>query len=473
MIDRTELLTLANELGLEPRVVEKDYILGWALAGIYHDPELARAWIFKGGTCLKKCFFETYRFSEDLDFTVTDEAQLDVAFLRERFTRLSAWLVNETGLELPPGQLRFDVYDNRGGRQAQSRIAYRGPIARRGGDLPRIKLDLTANELVVLAPVERRVNHFYSDEPAEGIIARCYTFDEVFGEKIRALGERARPRDLYDVINLFRNAEFGAIAARIRDVVARKCRFKNIPFPSLGALNALRDELAAEWENMLGHQLQALPPVDSFWGVLPEFFRWLMGEVEVTPSLALASLPLESGAEILRGPAGSIRIPGLGAPFIEMIRFAAANRLCVNLDYIDQHGSRSTRLIEPYSLRRTRAGDVLLYAVRVDDGQDRSYRLDRILGAQIVQRNFVPRYRIELTPAGSLVIPNTAQRFSSNGTVRPRSRASRTAQIYVFRCTVCGKEFERRKYDATLRPHKDRGGRDCYGLIGSFVRTKY
>jgi hypothetical protein len=39
-----------------------------------------------------------------------------------------------------------------------------------------IKLDLTANELVVLAPVERRVNHIYSDEPAEGIIARCYTF---------------------------------------------------------------------------------------------------------------------------------------------------------------------------------------------------------------------------------------------------------------------------------------------------------
>ncbi len=139
----------------------------------------------------------------------------------------------------------------------------------------------------------------------------------------------------------------------------------------------------------------------------------------------------------LRGPAGSIRIPGLGAPFIEMIRFAAANRLCVNLDYIDQHGSRSTRLIEPYSLRRTRAGDVLLYAVCVDDGQDCSYRLDRILGAQIVQRNFVPRYRIELTPAGSLVIPNTVQRFSSSSTVRPRSRASRTAQIYVFRCTVC------------------------------------
>ena len=35
-------------------------------------PEALReSWLFKGGTCLKKCF-ETYRFSEDLDFTLTD-----------------------------------------------------------------------------------------------------------------------------------------------------------------------------------------------------------------------------------------------------------------------------------------------------------------------------------------------------------------------------------------------------------------
>ena len=35
-----------------------------------HD-EISETWVFKGGTCLKKCFFETYRFSEDLDFTLT------------------------------------------------------------------------------------------------------------------------------------------------------------------------------------------------------------------------------------------------------------------------------------------------------------------------------------------------------------------------------------------------------------------
>ena len=38
--------------------------------------------MFKGGTCLKKCYFETYRFSEALDFTFRDDAHLDVGLLR-------------------------------------------------------------------------------------------------------------------------------------------------------------------------------------------------------------------------------------------------------------------------------------------------------------------------------------------------------------------------------------------------------
>jgi predicted nucleotidyltransferase component of viral defense system len=70
LIDRREILGIAAQTSLAPHVVEKDYVLGWMLAGIYAHEELAENWIFKGGTCLKKCFFETYRFSEDLDFTL-------------------------------------------------------------------------------------------------------------------------------------------------------------------------------------------------------------------------------------------------------------------------------------------------------------------------------------------------------------------------------------------------------------------
>ncbi len=67
MISRQEIMDFSREFGLSPNIVEKDYLLGWVLAGISNHGELGSDWVFKGGTCLKKCYFETYRFSEDVD----------------------------------------------------------------------------------------------------------------------------------------------------------------------------------------------------------------------------------------------------------------------------------------------------------------------------------------------------------------------------------------------------------------------
>jgi hypothetical protein len=318
----------------------------------------------------------------------------------------------------------------------------------------------------------RPVGHVYSDAPAEGITARCYAFEEVFGEKVRALGERSRPRDLYDVINLFRNIEFRAAAAVVRDVVQQKCTFKNIGFPRFEALAVFQEELIAEWGNMLGHQLPALPPVECFWDALPEFFGWLGG----TRALAtVAPYPLAAGDQVMRMAAGAFRVPGRSTPFIEVIRFAAANHLCVDLDYVSEEGRRGTRTIEPYSLRRTQDGNIVLHAVRAQDQQHRSYRLDRILGARITQQMFVPRYAVELTPSGPLTVAQTTSRTGIGSAWGARVRQSRVSggPLYVFRCPVCNKRFERKSYDATLRPHKSRSGGNCYGQYGHYEQTKY
>jgi predicted nucleotidyltransferase component of viral defense system len=92
VIDRLELLELAREFSLRPDVVEKDYALGWLLAGIGQHPDISQAWVFKGGTCLKKCYFETYRFSEDLDFTLIDPSHLDGNFLLKVSEEIAEWV---------------------------------------------------------------------------------------------------------------------------------------------------------------------------------------------------------------------------------------------------------------------------------------------------------------------------------------------------------------------------------------------
>lgn len=104
MINRLEVMEFSREFGLDVHVVEKDYVLGWLLAGISSHDSLRSAWVFKGGTCLKKCYFETYRFSEDLDFTVTDSGQMKQEFLTPIFQEITVWIYEQAGIEMPQEQ---------------------------------------------------------------------------------------------------------------------------------------------------------------------------------------------------------------------------------------------------------------------------------------------------------------------------------------------------------------------------------
>jgi hypothetical protein len=265
----------------------------------------------------------------------------------------------------------------------------------------------------------------------------------------------------------FRNGEFHAVAAVIRDVVQQKCTFKNIGFPRFEGLAVFYKELVAEWGNMLGHQLPALPPVESVWGALPEFFEWLAGD-RAHPTVA--PYPLAAGDQVLRTPTGAFRLPGRSTSFMEVIRFAAANHLCVELDYVSEQGGRRTRTIEPYSLRQTLEGNILLHAVRSQSREHRTYRIDRIVGTQITQQTFTPSYAVELTPTGPLMIapPIAGATIGQQWGQQTRRSGMTQRPVYVFRCTVCNKRFERKNYDGTLRPHKDPYGGDCYGRYGQY-----
>ena len=479
LVPKRELLDMAAQTGLNPHVVEKDYALGWMLAGIYAHEQLAESWVFKGGTCLKKCYFETYRFSEDLDFTLKDPSHLDHPFLTAAFADVAEWVYDNSGIEIPAELQRFDLYENpRGQLSCEGSIKYRGPVSPPAR--PRIKLDLAADERLVMAPVRRQIFHPYSDEPETGIEVLTYAYEEAFGEKLRALGERTRPRDLYDVINLYRNEDSRPLASVLLNVLAQKCAYKGIEVPKLVDLEGHRPDLEAAWHSMLAHQLPALPPVASFWNVLPEFFAWL--EDGYTP-IVPASYSLGSGETVLRGRELRLPLRSAAQSHLEIIRFAAANRLCVELDY-----QRSTRVIEPYSLRQTQEGNIILHAWSVDRNAHRSYRVDRIQGARITDRVFQARYAVELNPSGPVSIAPTSrssgvpQTIGTNrirGTGRRSSTGSRVTRAplggptYVYQCGICGKKFSRKKQTTKLSKHKAPSGLQCPGRVAMLVDTKY
>jgi len=290
MIDVLELRERAREWSLREDVVEKDYVLGWLLWGIASEPALADTWVFKGGTCLKKCYFETYRFSEDLDFTVLEGSPVEPEALRTIFAAVGERLYEASGIEIPREQIRFEAYRTpRGGRSIEGRIYYRGP-RRPGGDLPRVKIDITLDEVVVYDPVRRPVTHPYTDHFPTGALPSCYSFPEVFGEKLRALAERCLPRDLYDVVSILRRPEARGSAEVVLEVLKEKCRYKEIAVPTFASIEASprRAELESEWRNMLGHQLPELPPIALYLDGLRELFDWLEGRPAAPPVLRRA-----------------------------------------------------------------------------------------------------------------------------------------------------------------------------------------
>ncbi len=388
MIPRAALQARAQEWGLTEEVVEKDYVLGWVLWGIGSHPALRDTWVFKGGTCLKKCFVETYRFSEDLDFTVLEGGPLVPDDLLPVLVEMLDLVEQETGIDVsnrtPLVRVRPD------GRSAEGRIYYRGPRGAPGET--RVKLDLTYDETVVEATVRRSIAHAYDDGLPDDAAVQCYSFPEVFAEKLRALGQRTRPRDLYDVVNLYRRADLREDRELVFAVLEEKCAYKQVPVPTVAAVTdeVKVAELRADWAAMLAHQLPTLPPVDEFLAALDDLFIWLAGEEVVRLE------PVPAGREQIdstwTAPPTLTRWPS-GAP-LEQIRFAGANHLLVELRY-----QGSTRLIEPYALRQSKAGNLLVYAIKAQTGEVRAYRVDRIEGVRITTSGFVPRYAIELSVA--------------------------------------------------------------------------
>ena len=180
MIPKHEIVALATQASLQTHVIEKDYALGWLLAGISQHSAINSNWVFKGGTCLKKCYFETYRFSEDLDFTLLDPAHINADFLLATFAEIAHWIYEHSGLEIPADRMKFEVYTNpRGVASCQGRVYYKGPATFSGKhSMPRIKL-------------------------------------------------------LYDVINFFRRPESAQVANDVRAILNEKCQFKKIEFPVL------------------------------------------------------------------------------------------------------------------------------------------------------------------------------------------------------------------------------------------------
>ena len=194
MIPKAEVLTTAEDSGLLPTTVEKDYVLGWVLFGFANQDGL-NEWAFKGGTCLKKCYFDTYRFSEDLDFTAPGGGLYGNTEIQKALTEVAGWVQRDAGIEFPLDRLTIEELTNKRGEQTfQAKLTYAGPLGLAKKSLQRIKFDITQDEIVVDPPERRDVYHPYSDLPEPTPAVTCYSLPNSSPRKrARCTNERVVP----------------------------------------------------------------------------------------------------------------------------------------------------------------------------------------------------------------------------------------------------------------------------------------
>lgn len=448
-------------------------MLGWLLAGLASSPH-RDLWIFKGGTCIKKCYFETYRFSEDLDFSLHPDAPYTQEAIRDALRAMARQATDLSGIHYSEESVMVRPRKNKQGQQTfEGRVSYSGPLA--VPTSPRVLFDITQHEAVLDDPTRRSVFHPYPDSLPKEAGVLTYSFNELLAEKTRALFERSRPRDLYDVVFLLENRPGAFDLGVVHDLFGRKCRGKALPAPSAAKLVEIltsSDEMRSEWVNMLGHQLPTLPNLGDLLARLPGLLAWVDQPAVELPEARLAAAPVPPGTTPI-APAG-IQYWGGGLP-LESIRFAGANRLMIEFEYDGKH-----RVAEPYSLRRAGTGNVLLYAWEENSTHIKAFNTEKIYNVRTTNRGFAPRYRVELSTAGPLSIPDSSRTSAfSPGPVWPRTpRRGKTPSrrsmfggpTYVFQCPYCQKEFRRSSNNPTLRKHKMKGGMgECPGRRGYLV----
>ncbi|MFW6224693.1 MAG: nucleotidyl transferase AbiEii/AbiGii toxin family protein [Bacteroidota bacterium] len=280
MILQREIIQCSKKLGVPPATIDKDWVLGHVLNAMYSFDDIRKNLMFKGGTCLKKCYFENYRFSEDLDFTlINKDFKIDTKFLKKILQKavkisgikfdVNAKIKNQVHHDVEQGyevNIRFWGADHKPNQK---------PLAVNRWQTA-IKFDISFSEQLISSPCHLDILHEYTDKDLIAEKVTCYSLQEIVSEKLRSLAQRNRPRDIYDnwyFSQYINTQEYPGI----KELLIRKAKQKNIDVSDINQLinEKKRELLERAWEKSLQHQIKRdeLPPFEVAYDSLQTFIE--------------------------------------------------------------------------------------------------------------------------------------------------------------------------------------------------------
>lgn len=447
VISREEIDEMAATLGVHVSNVQRDYVFGWLLAGLFGDSPFADRFVLKGGNAFRKAYFGATRFSDDLDFVAPEAVNADQ--LLAALNDVCRFIQARTGVE-------FDIAGNRQvGEQAidKTKTVYKYKLyftdfygVRRNVTIG-LRMDVTEFARLYLPPQSRQLIHPYSDRDDCAVDLRVVSLEEGLADKLKCLLQRRSSFDLFDLVySIFVNNEVDVDKRAVVTTFLKKTIFESSPTAALSLLLAVPFHTMRHfWENKIICAAESLldfpAAVERFKGELGSLFSgFRYGERG-----HLAFFPAE-----LRNP----------------IMEAGANRTLLRLTY-----DGTVRMVEPYSLRFKRRTDGVaqeyLYVHDRTGGRSGpgikgllNYKID---GLTVTDERFEPRYEIELAKAGEF-----ADRTTFGGGFRRRTPVTRAPmrRRYRVQCAYCRKVFDRSTPSTRLNPHNNPYGSPCAGRSG-------
>jgi uncharacterized protein len=234
MTSKGQITKIASRDGVDARVVERDYVLVHIVALISAHDE-GRTLVFKGGTSLRLLHFDDYRYSADLDYSVTSGGEEKAReLIRDALAQKRPDTITELKLD-------------------DDKIFYVGPL---GAPRP-IKLDLADDELVVNTE-QRPLLRRWADSPESNVVA--YTKLEVTAEKLRCVLQRRQCRDFLDLNLLLGEQDLVATAELFR----RKATHRKLdPATFAEKFEKRVQDYKNHWEEELEQYLGEVPHFDE------------------------------------------------------------------------------------------------------------------------------------------------------------------------------------------------------------------
>jgi len=269
-----ELEYIATQKEILKATIDKDWVLGHLLNAFYSFDDNRNNFVFKGGTCLRKCYFEDYRLSEDLDFTLLDK-RIPINF--ELLNNIIKQAEKTANIRFSISEINEQFYKDIP-QGYEVKIKFWGADHKPNSPIPPVnrwqtfvKLDISFSERLIEKPIYRKIFHPYSDSNLITQFVPCYSLTEIMAEKLRSLIQRNRPRDIYDIWNIARFIDASKFS-EIKQLLIQKAESKKITISNVKQFvneQKYRKNKRA-WESSLKQHLpiNALPDFDVVYAEL-------------------------------------------------------------------------------------------------------------------------------------------------------------------------------------------------------------